>query len=341
MTPGARFFDISEAELKALSGVFTTNAAPPAAADAVPTSVDTLATAAETASAVAAPRMTAGADVVNRAYLQGKLHLLLDSVKEDLRDTTAQAAADRFRDALPLRRPLTPPNGPVPIPEWLDRFGLYWVRTCSIALPGAHLGSGFLIGPDLVVTSFHVLDGFLTPDVAADIRVIFDQQLDSHGFLSTPTDIVSLSKAQPVLALSALDIVVVRTASQPGLTQLPGGLRSWVPVPQKPFPIVPNMYVSGIHRPTPEQLLFSPGFVCRKDDGTHVEYTLTMKPGSSGAPVFTANWELLAIHNMDIPADEISPHCTAGILSWHLAAALREVYAVELPEHAPIPLRID
>ncbi len=339
---GARFLNISQEELNALRAA-AANPVAPAANPMVPPAEIAPVVATDIA---AQPAQALEQDVVGRAFLQGKLHLLLDPVDPTLRqDEAARAVEARFKKALPLRQRATPPNGPVDVLQWLERLGQYASMTCGIELNGGtHLGSGFLVGPDLVMTSSHFLDGLIHNGAADAIRIVFDQQLGVDGVRAERSEPIRLKKSQPVLMSQAhkLDFMLLRTETEPGYALSPTGrTRSWVELPVAPFPVVPNMYVSGIHRPRADELLFSPGFVCGDHDGRIVKYTLSMQPGSSGSPAFTANWQLLAVHNMDVPADKLGPDCTAGILAWRIGEVVREQYTGELPERAPVPLEID
>jgi hypothetical protein len=343
MTAG-RFFNITSDDLGALRAAFSPAApAGAAGAAAIPAFAAAEAlTASVAGTREAPPEIIADNDVVSRAFLAAKLHLLLEDPESPvLRNEQSKGVAERFGKALPLRRPPTAPNGPVDVPKWLERFERYAAMTCAIRLPDQHLGSGFLVGPDLVLTARHLMERALpaTGGNLRDVRIIFDQQLGSNGIVTRATDTASVEKV--LVESEELDFVVVQLSSQPGYQELPTGTRSWVDLPRQPVVILPNMYISALHRPHPDVLLYSPGFVCR-ENGEMIEYTSIMLPGSSGGGVYGMNWELLAVHNRDVAErDVLDLPCTAGVKASLIAAAVREANNGFMPERAPFRLEID
>src|SRR5689334_11520157 len=84
--------------------------------------------------------------------------------------STPLPAVLREEDALPsnVRQQ---GNGPDDVKPWLARLGARARMVCAISVPHTTIrGTGFLIGPDLVLTCFHVIrPAFENPEIAGQL----------------------------------------------------------------------------------------------------------------------------------------------------------------------------
>lgn len=168
---------------------------------------------------------------------------------------------------------------------WLSR-GLELAATVArIALPGGP-GTGFLIGPDLVITNHHVLPN----EKAAEKAVVeFNYQINWAG-RPEPVRRFSLDTSY-FHTNKALDYTIVRVQGTPG--DLFGHIdlvdRAEVNV---------NDYVIVIGHPNggPKQIGLTDNKVAAVFD-TVVQYSTDTEPGSSGSPVFNQDWRLVGLHH--------------------------------------------
>jgi hypothetical protein len=214
----------------------------------------------------------------------------------------------------------------------LDRFqspGLFaaglmaaeW-RVCRVEVthPSGEttVGTGFLVGPDRLMTCCHVLAPLFADDGAAprervparDVTFRFDyrrtadgQELRGVAQYMHPTDwYVAHSPAD------ALDYAVVRLDGAPGYGR-PGGdagaqqrggrARGWVELTAAPPPVYRDQSLLIMQHPEGEPLALALGTLtgALPENGDPVlRYTTRTEQGSSGAPCFDAQWHLVALH---------------------------------------------
>ena len=79
-------------------------------------------------------------------------------------------------------------------------------QVCRIELDGEGFGTGFIVGPDLVMTNYHVAKVFIeNKDLAPKITVRFDYRFTSDGITVYKGNAYNLSKTEPVAAFSPYD----------------------------------------------------------------------------------------------------------------------------------------
>jgi hypothetical protein len=149
-------------------------------------------------------------------------------------------------------------------------------------------GTGFLIGPDELLTCHHVLP---EPEVAARCVVEFNFEHDASG-LEVRRERVALApdKGFDTSGNDRYDWTIVRTASPAGEKY---GFRTLEPVD-----LADILYVNIIGHPHGEakQLSLYDNIVHKFDDG-RILYTTETANGSSGSPVFDSEWRVVGLHN--------------------------------------------
>lgn len=217
-------------------------------------------------------------------------------------------------------------------------------RVCRIQFGHEPIGTGFLIGPDLVMTNHHVVAQVLTKTVAAEVvRCVFD--VVSHS--SAPPREVKLAPEWDVLhsppsvvdvendpkgrdpSIDELDFAVIRLAEPVGAEAGKGETRGWVRIPDSFFaqrgdPLVIAQHPRGRAL---EIAIDTEAILSVNDSGTRVRYRTNTEPGSSGSPCFDMSLEtLIAVHhsgdrrfrpayNEGIPVHRIHHRLTAaGVL---------------------------
>ncbi len=162
-----------------------------------------------------------------------------------------------------------------------------------VAKPVAHitradggLASGFLIGPDVLLTNWHV---FPLAEDARNARVRFNYQNDLLGnFL--PTEEYGLDAAGLFRSNEDLDYAVVRIQGEAGL--------KWGYLKTRALEVQMDQKVNIIQHPAggPKQIAMNDNEI-KYADGRVVQYITDTLPGSSGSPVFNDDWQVVALHH--------------------------------------------
>jgi hypothetical protein len=202
-------------------------------------------------------------------------------------------------------------------------------RVCRVEVDGAALGTGFLVGKDVVLTNHHVLREVIDAKGAGG-RVVcrFDYHLGEGGGVgegkpvplkaafnewcldSSPslTDPQENAGAPPPTA-DQLDHALVRLAEEVGTEPIfaaypDGPKRGWVKVPAGPPALGVGAPVAILHHPqgAPVKLALDTQSVLSVNaNQTRVRYTTNTDQGSSGSPCFDQDWRLVALHHFGDP----------------------------------------
>lgn len=204
---------------------------------------------------------------------------------------------------------------------------------CRLESGGLPLGTGFLIGPDVVLTNHHVIQGVSEKRVpGARISVVFDYQGLGDGRTvgpgkayrlaeswllasapASPLDVVPDPKGG-VPELDHLDFALLRVDGSPGRDPVPSGERGWIPLPEHPPVFLPGSPLCILQHPEGRPLQFAldpEAIVGLNENETRLRYTTNTLPGSSGSPCFDFSWELIALHHSGDPA--LAPTYNEGI----------------------------
>jgi hypothetical protein len=194
-------------------------------------------------------------------------------------------------------------------------------RVCLIQRKRAADANGFLVGPDLMLTSAHALLGtstvFADPD---DVTVLFDHFKwnvetgsdaigDSCGlrripFTNQPDIVASSIKVSSRCKLrfddNELDYILVRLDRPMGLAFLPYShrIRGWNDCSRADAPAAGRVFV--VQHPQGDVLQFAEGYI----PANHVDpdfphffrYKTVTLSGSSGSPVFNQNRSVVGMH---------------------------------------------
>jgi V8-like Glu-specific endopeptidase len=197
----------------------------------------------------------------------------------------------------------------------------YPSRICRIEIGGGG-GTGFLVGPDLVLTNHHVMEPVLSQRARAqDVICRFDYRKKDDGApigqglecrLANADWCLSYSRSSlwdlrldgPGPADNELDYCLLRLAGRVGEASLGGSgdttapARGWLTM--NPYQSVgekgQQLFVLG--HPQGKVLKLSIGdHLGSNGAGTRFRYDANTEPGSSGSPVFNAHLELIGMHN--------------------------------------------
>lgn len=191
-------------------------------------------------------------------------------------------------------------------------------QVCRIEIDGAHRGTGFLIRPDLVMTSGHVISappggapmfdpqGRPLPDAAARVTIKFDDRLEMvngarRRIAPIPAKLASdwlVRRVAPADGSRAalddgLDYAVLRLAASPK-----PDLAGLTPAAEPPFPADALLL---LQHPGGDALKYFEADVRAMANGGHAFFhSANTLGGSSGAPCFNAEFQLVGIHQGEI-----------------------------------------
>lgn len=205
------------------------------------------------------------------------------------------------------------------------------VRVCriEIAVPGGKTyGTGFLVGPDLVMTNHHVMEPVIDkPDLAAGAVFLFDYKVLSNKVLNagTPFSLASdgwLVADSPLSPIDEeadpksgtpsdeeLDYTVVRLAAKPGLEPVGDGDdkspdRGWIQIKAPQKEPEPGTLLFVVQHPNwrPLKVVFEQDGVMEHDGPeSRIRHRVNTEKGSSGSPCFNSDWELVGLHHVGDP----------------------------------------
>lgn len=173
--------------------------------------------------------------------------------------------------------------------SWIEK-GIHVASSVCRILTPVGVGTGFLIGQDLLMTNHHVV-----PDVrlAAESVVEFNYQQDFLGNLM-PTCRYQLDVSRFHSNLT-LDYTIVGVRSDPNKPDLDGWGALLLNANADP---VPGEHVVIVQHPNGglKQIVLTANQVVGLWEH-RLHYTTDTMPGSSGAPVFNDSWQVIAIHH--------------------------------------------
>jgi V8-like Glu-specific endopeptidase len=184
---------------------------------------------------------------------------------------------------------------------------------CLIERPeGTRIGTGFLVGPDVVLTNQHVLRGEqYSEDAVARFGVMLDaKEVEQPGQAFRVCQFLDSSPEKE------LDYALVRLEDQPLKDMLVDdegsnlSLEDLVRVGKHrgyltlaPDKIFEHQRVSIIQHPNgdPMKVVMTHNYVVQDMTETRVQYLADTMDGSSGSPVFNEKWEVVALHHSGAP----------------------------------------
>jgi hypothetical protein len=180
------------------------------------------------------------------------------------------------------------------------------------------LGTGCLIGPDLVLTADHVLSPLWDGSVSsAEIALRFDLTTGRRDKVVTEGTLFRLGDV--VWRNPQLDYALLRVDGAPGVQPIGGGLgpggtlRRWIEaLPPHPIGEGEELVMIGYARRRRSALTVDRGAVVALQEDS-VVYTIRSEPGSSGAPCFSPDLDLVALNTRMVDYPGPSRTASAGV----------------------------
>lgn len=218
---------------------------------------------------------------------------------------------------------------------WLSELSRAEARVCLIQAGGAS-GTGFLIGPDAVMTNYHVMEKVIGGSTSPGaVTLTFDRAMLADGRAVDPGTsfklaandwLIDYSEYHPSektnapagdipVAAEKLDYAIVRVAGKPG--EQPAGAnaslqaagmaepRGYWSLPAAPHDFDSDKSLLILQYPCPslpcpnqmKLAIDTNAYQRSNQSGTRVYYRTNTEPGSSGSPCFDLNWQPIALHH--------------------------------------------
>jgi V8-like Glu-specific endopeptidase len=180
---------------------------------------------------------------------------------------------------------------------------------------GTALGTGFLIGPNLLLTNQHVLK---KQEQLEDAVIRFGYQIGASkvaeggrvfrfdpGFYhaSPPEELDFALVKLTEEPLADVKLEVQPNEGLPPFTELLrlGRHRGYLPLGAREITKGERVNIIQHPRGLPQKVVLTLNYVVKDMSATRVHYLADTDPGSSGSPVFNSNWEVVALHHSGNP----------------------------------------
>jgi hypothetical protein len=225
---------------------------------------------------------------------------------------------------------------------WHNRLGGLMRQVCRIQYvsgTGARGGSGFLIGADLVLTTWHVVEAVQKePRLRDAVRVTFDYRETTDGpanpetcqlamgddwlvSFSPPSD-ADWSMGEGIPGEKELDYALIRLSSNAGRSRHSGIERGHVSLQSVIAPPAPGGPVYVLQHPGGSPLKHSQGVVLASPTHLRLRYDADTDGGSSGGLVVDRRLNPVALHQGSDPEMAERARYNQGIPLQLIAAAI-------------------
>ncbi len=217
---------------------------------------------------------------------------------------------------------------------WAEKLSGIGQATCRIeyaANGGTGYGTGILVGDDLVLTNFHVVQDHIEKNRGgAGIGCRFDYARDAKGLDEgrrvpladgdawilahspyDPADVSGVGTPAP----DRLDFALLRLSQPVGAEEISGVKRGRIAVARQPAAPKSNAPVFIVQHPEGGPMVMAIGVVLGEagQSQLRLRYDTDTKPGSSGSGVFDQQLNLVALHHAGDPKAKLSASYNAGI----------------------------
>jgi V8-like Glu-specific endopeptidase len=224
-------------------------------------------------------------------------------------DAPSNALAPGFEKNL---RPLIPT---LDIHLWITELLKVERQICRIEENDQPLGTGFLVGEDLVLTNWHVVAGD-AGKCRKGLHCRFDYKRleDRVGLGKTvailPDGCLAFSDYAATGDASSqssdlLDFALLKLGESVGLDEQEQQRRGWVAVPAEASRPARDEPLIIVQHPLGQPMkiaLDTSSVIGLNPSGNRLQYKTNTEPGSSGSPCFTIDWKLIAIHGASATA---------------------------------------
>ncbi len=219
-----------------------------------------------------------------------------------------------------LQRNVRPYLKTLDILVWSTRLTQIARRVCRVEMDGEPLGTGFLVGPDTVLTNWHVFEAAKklgkTDRLGCrfDYEVLPDNKVEPGQLIKLQAGCIDSSPYStaettdkpdiPLPTPAELDYALLRLTARAGEQQVEGAARGWIVLPKAVLPLPADAPILIAQHPAgaPMKLAMDTHAVIGLNgNGTRLNYRTNTEGGSSGSPAFTMDWDIVALHHYGDP----------------------------------------
>jgi V8-like Glu-specific endopeptidase/PAS domain-containing protein len=237
------------------------------------------------------------------------------------------------------------------VARWIDTLSVVRHAVCMIQpdpTTKVGCGTGFLVGPDLVLTNWHVAGPFWAQDdKASKVAVHFDYEKDSKGIERPATRPCRLKRDWnlPNSPVMQSDFALLRLDRRAADDAVDGKSRGFLSLTGKTEEELAQTLERGsplliLQHPQAEPLKLALGSADRIEASRYVWYGVNTEPGSSGSPCFSQRLEVVGVHhygtdlkNRGVLASAIEPSIRDSVKT-----APENIQEHGQPESIPNPL---
>lgn len=265
--------------------------------------------------------------LLQTAEAQGWTFRLLNAARESCPDNSNLLAFAQQYGLAPINTPprtdleriIRQTNSFLDLSAWRSRLGMIEGQVCRVETPseyGTEYGTGFLLGPDVLITNYHVLASVIQGRFkSSQVALRFDYKRLADGVTLNEGTVYRLAEdwlidsnppgTNAIPALDELDYAILRVQDGPGSAKIGNKNdvdapdRGWIDIPKVQHTFQPNTPLFIVQHPKAEPIklaLDTDAIIEVNANGTRVMYRTNTEPGSSGSPCFNSNWDLVALH---------------------------------------------
>lgn len=240
---------------------------------------------------------------------------------------------------------------------WATTLARLSGQVCLMEEGARAMATGFLVGPDLVLTAFHVAEAFMkladnpagsgTPPFVCRFDYVRESDGTHQGIVvpaapdwlvhSAPYSAADTQLDAQLPAADELNYALLRLASPVGDEAGRSGSerRGWVDVGRRTEPAKRGETVFILQHPLGEPMRVSAGRILELNgNGTRVRYDVNTLAGSSGGPCIDAAFNLIAMHHAGVKSGprRFNEGIPIGLIVEHLRSAGIALPAAAGPE---------
>ena len=261
----------------------------------------------------------------NVALLKVSAAIALEPTVPDVEELREDEALTVVSDS--FERMVDPQRGIADLGSFAAKLLELLHQVCAVEL-GNEFGTGFLIGPDTILTNYHVVEKAINHQFEpANIRVRFDYQRRRDGLTVNAGVEHELADGDAWLVDSErysevdmkkydetktpadheLDYAVLRTKTEVG-KEIPSGAveakRGWLTPRMEEYDFPVDTFLMVVQHPCHDPISYDDvqdAVIRVNANGTRVHYRTNTMPGSSGSPVLDRKLALVGLHHSGEP----------------------------------------